>query len=320
MARRSSILLIRSGAIGDFIVTLPVIQLLRRACESCRLVLVAKNRVRPLAKSLVDEFHDEDGSLLVPFFHKKVDRRCQEYEYLNTFDLIVSYLGAEGTVCENLQRLTRPRVINANVLPPPDYKRHITDFLLEPLSEILDISSPPLPSVPISEEEKIKADAFLRSCGIDESTPVVAVHPGSGGRHKVSPPANFSRAVKWIREISPETAVLAIEGETDEKDVLAFKARLDGPCATAKRENLLEVAAILSRASLFLGNDSGIAHLAAAVGTPAVVVFRASNPSIWAPRGKQVWLATDESLRETVEGGCGRSVGPKRPRAEKIQG
>ncbi len=296
----STIVLIRSGAIGDFIVTLPAIQLLRRSHPGARLVLVARNRVRSLVKNLVDEFLDIDGPLLLPFFHEKVDQLCREYEYLNAFDLVISYLGSDGPVSNNLRALTRPHVVNANPLPPPDYNRHITEFLLSPLAELVDVSSPPVPTVTIDERETAKADKFLKSCGISESTHVVAAHPGSGGRQKVSPPSNLARAVNWIQEAFPRTRVLAIEGEADEQDVLAFKRELGDLCVIVKKQNLAEVAAILRRASLFLGNDSGIAHLAAAVGTPAVVVFRASNPAVWAPRGKRVWVATDASVQKTV--------------------
>jgi ADP-heptose:LPS heptosyltransferase len=60
---------------------------------------------------------------------------------------------------------------------------------------------------------------------------------------------------------------------------------LDGALRIA---DLYELAAWLGRARIFVGNDSGISHLAAAVGTPVVVFFRATDPRVWAPRGISV--------------------------------
>jgi len=51
---------------------------------------------------------------------------------------------------------------------------------------------------------------------------------------------------------------------------------------------LVELAAVLERCALFLGNDSGVTHLAAAVGTPVVAMFGSASPPIWEPRGEQV--------------------------------
>jgi heptosyltransferase-2 len=197
--------------------------------------------------------------------------------------------------------LTHPRVVNANSRPPERYDRHVTEFLLEPLAEILDVSSPPFPAVPIGENEAKTARNFLRANRIDTSSPLIAVHPGSGGRKKVTPANKLGTAVIRILERFPQGKVLIIEGEADAQHVADFEGQLKAPYVKINRENLVDVAGILSRASLFLGNDSGIAHLAAAVGVPTIVVFRASNPTVWAPKGKNVWVASESSLQHVVD-------------------
>jgi len=312
MRKFSRILVIRSGAIGDFIVTLSVIHLLRQTYEKCWLAVVAKNRVRGLVKGVVDEFVDIDGRILVPFFRENVDRSCEEYRYMNKFDLVVSYLGATGQVSKNLLSLTKPRVINADALPPEAYDHHITEFLLEPVSEIVDVSCAPLPSVFVGQEEKARAETFLSASGMKPSAPVIAVHPGSGSRPKISPARSFCQAVNWIQERFPTVSVLAIEGEADEESVTAFEQGLSTRCVRVRKEDLREVAAVLSQSSLFIGNDSGIAHLAAAVGVPSIVVFRAGNPVVWAPRGKKVWVANEDSFLQTVEQAAGKVLGARR--------
>ncbi len=327
VARNRKILVIRSGAIGDFIVTLPVIHLLCERFPSWGLGVVARSRVRPLVEGVVDEFVDVDGPLLVPFFGERINTDSEEYRYLDGCDLVISYLGTTGKVSENLRALRRPRVICANALPPAKYNRHITEFLLEPLAGILsprgcdqgasgvtgaggetrrtarteDVPAPPVPSIRIGEEQARIVEEFLSARGAGLSTPVIAVHPGSGSPRKVSPAASFCQAVNWIQDRLPQAKIMVIQGEADEQDVSAFERCLKTPCLRVKKENLLEVAAILSRASLFIGNDSGIAHLASAVGVSTIVVFRASDPVVWAPRGRDVRVATDESLQGIVQ-------------------
>ncbi|MDP2895233.1 MAG: glycosyltransferase family 9 protein [bacterium] len=305
------ILVIRSGAIGDFIITLPVIQLLRRAFPGGWLSLVAKSRVRPLVQGVVDEFVDIDGTLLLPFFGERPDPVCEEFRYLNTFDLIISYLGSGGIISANLLSLPHPRVVNADVIPPPDYSRHITEYLLEPLSQLIDTSSPPFPSITIPTDAKEWARGFLRASGVSSSGPLIAVHPGSGSRDKIVAPATFCRAVRQLQRRLPGAHVLVVEGEADEECVSVFLRELGAPHLNVKNRNLVEVASLLSHASLFLGNDSGIAHLAAAVGVPTIAVFRASNPKVWAPRGAHVWVATKDSLPQVIEELPPRLISPR---------
>jgi ADP-heptose:LPS heptosyltransferase len=311
-------LVIRSGAIGDFIVTLPVIQLLRTTYPFWPLSLIAKDRVRSLVKDVVDEFVHIDGPFLVPFFQKEVDRNSEGFRYLADFDFVISYLGRTGKVSANLSALPNTRVINATAIPPVGYDHHVTEFLLEPLAEVVDISSAPLPTITIGEREAKLAGEFLSSCGLPADSRLIAVHPGSGSSRKVIPPSILSQVVNRIVLTFPGVRLLVIEGEADARHVSSFNHCLEGPYVKIRRENLSEVAAILSKASLFVGNDSGISHLAAAVGVPTIAVFRSTNPSVWAPRGKSVRIATDESLPliteqaafEVFGGGTGEAVAP----------
>ncbi len=68
-------------------------------------------------------------------------------------------------------------------------------------------------------------------------------------------------------------------------------------------EDLYELACWISTASVYIGNDSGISHLAAAVGTPVIAIFISTNPSIWAPRGDHVIVLENPSVAEVL-GAC----------------
>ena len=61
-------------------------------------------------------------------------------------------------------------------------------------------------------------------------------------------------------------------------------------------DNLLELARWIGSAQLYIGNDSGITHLSAAVGVPTLALFGNSNPSLWAPRGKNVAVLAQTTI------------------------
>jgi ADP-heptose:LPS heptosyltransferase len=67
-------------------------------------------------------------------------------------------------------------------------------------------------------------------------------------------------------------------------------------------ENLYELGTWLASASVYIGNDSGVSHLAAAVGTPVVALFGPTDPAIWAPRGERVAIYSLDSSVEEVSG------------------
>jgi heptosyltransferase-3 len=105
---------------------------------------------------------------------------------------------------------------------------------------------------------------------------LVLLHPGSGSPRKNW--GGFKALVPALRRRDRVVAVLLGPAETD--DVGVWYETM-----TVRDLTISQVAALLRRASLYVGNDSGVSHLAAAVGTPAVVLFGPTDPSVWAPRG-----------------------------------
>ena len=111
----------------------------------------------------------------------------------------------------------------------------------------------------------------------------VAVHPGSGSARKNAPAALFAAL---CRELSPTARWLLIEGPADEV-AAAGVASVPGAVRTGAL-SLHALAAMLSRASLYVGNDSAVTHLAAALGVPTVALFGPTDPRTWAPVGPRV--------------------------------
>lgn len=111
----------------------------------------------------------------------------------------------------------------------------------------------------------------------------VAIHPGSGSSRKNWPADRFAALA---REFSSNHPWLLVEGPAD-RDAASLLRDLPG--AVVGRDLPLGVlASVLSKARLYVGNDSGISHLAAAVGAPSLVLFGPTDPNVWGPRGRRV--------------------------------
>jgi heptosyltransferase-2/heptosyltransferase-3 len=110
--------------------------------------------------------------------------------------------------------------------------------------------------------------------------PRLALHPGAGARAKRWDAAGFVQVAEWWR--AQGGAILEIAGPAE-----AGEPSLLGGCA-AREWPLAELATVLGRVDLYVGNDSGISHLAAAVGAPGVVLFGPTDPRRWRPLSPRV--------------------------------
>ena len=107
------------------------------------------------------------------------------------------------------------------------------------------------------------------------------VHPTSAFATKEWAITNFARTAEYLAGQGIKTIAVAAKDESDKLD--ALKANSKVPILTLSGIPLPEITALAARATLFVGNDSGIAHIAAAVNTPTVVVFGSSNRDHWRP-------------------------------------
>jgi heptosyltransferase II len=153
------------------------------------------------------------------------------------------------------------------------------------------------PRFNVTDVDRARADGLLHAAGVTSRASFVAVHPGSGqtviGKAKRWPPVKYAR---WIAEFSgsyPHTVVL-LEGpdEPGVADEILRACRESGE--RTPRQDLRVVrlsgplgdaAAVLERAALYVGSDSGLAHLASAVGTGAVTIFAPADPDRVCPSG-----------------------------------
>lgn len=155
------------------------------------------------------------------------------------------------------------------------------------VGDVLSLSPPPLPVVWTNEEDRRVARTILGDAD------VIAFGPTANWVGKVWPASNFVALWSRLQKIFPEKklAVFYGPGET-ERALAAPVLAIPGAIDAGGRFSLSETAAMLQRCSFFVGNDSGLMHLAAAAGTPTLGLFGPSRSSEYAPSGGCAeWIA-----------------------------
>ncbi len=279
------ILLIRTGALGDLIVTLPVLSALKAAAPRARVHLLGHPKTLALAGDYAHSIAGIEQADWAPFFVPNGRLSPRFVDQLKTTDLVLSYLpDPDGTFTANLQRAGARTVLSFPPHPPPDGSIHVVDHLLRPLSDLHIPVADPVPRVSLTREDHREADRILPH--LEDASPAV-IHPGSGGAMKRWPPERFSAVADHLARRTGRPVVL-LSGPADGDLAERIASRMQTAPIRIPPLTLRHLAALLRRASVYLGNDSGPSHLAAAVGTPAVVLFGPTDPRTWGPRGEAV--------------------------------
>ena len=322
------ILILRGGALGDFILTLPAILALRQHWPLATIELIGHPGMAELAvvAGLINRVRSLDASDMAKWF---VPRRVwpeRERADIASFDLILSYLSdADGVVQTNLRATGAKRVIACS---PVVASGHAADHFLRPVTELgsgyfpweahyvrrrsrrvaplpqrlsagggsanggkspcmdLDITTPigarPLLGWPAALREQGRH--WLKELGLVDN--VISLHPGSGSSRKNWPVEQFAVLADRVRR-SMSAQPLFILGEADAAAARALP-RLTPAVPVLTNRTLKEVASVLAISRGYVGNDSGITHLATALGVPTVALFGPTDAAMWGPRGANV--------------------------------
>jgi heptosyltransferase-3 len=247
-------LLIRPGAIGDFVVSIPAMECLRgdylevwAAAQNVPLARFA-DRARAISSTGLDllELGQPDPKLV---------------ETLRSFDAIVSWYGAGRADFRNATAALGLPMHFFPAIPPEGCGSHAVDFYLAQARSLIEGPSDGIPRI---------------ACPPTPRENFAVVHPFSGSRRKCWPLERFREIARMLERHMP------VQWCAGPEEDLPGAVRFD---------NLYDLACRLSAARIYIGNDSGPTHLAAAVGTPLVALFGPSDPAVWAPRGPQIAIA-----------------------------
>ncbi len=268
------VLIIRPGALGDTVLTEPVVSALRAACPAARIELVGRVDYLPLlvGVGLADTCRSIDSAGFASLF---ADGPCA----LPQCDVVLAFLpDSDGSLeARMLQRAGQVVVFDPR---PPSSGIHIADHLLTSLQTLGVLPTRRDPRL----SRRANWAAAARSVLGDIGTYVV-MHAGSGGRSKLWLPGRWAELAGLLRP----TRVVLTAGPADE-DTMGAVLRADWADAPLVVRGLpiTTLAGVLGGATAFFGCDSGVTHLAAALGVPTVAICGPTDPGGWGPRGAHV--------------------------------
>jgi heptosyltransferase III len=290
------ILVIRGGAIGDFILTLPALKALRDAHPDAHIEILGYKHIAALAEKrfYAQAIRSIEYGPLSSFFARNSNLPPEVADYFASFDLIVSYLYDPDWIFEENLRQCGVKNLLCGPAKIVEKSGHAARQLAQPIEElgikVGDLTEKVFPS----SKDRQFARAFLST----SSRPTIAIHPGSGAKKKNWPLQN------WIEVFANNSGFLRVKSASDTKAERpglivvsgeADKARVDRLEHTLKNRDvrfakdlpLPHLAAVFEH-TIFVGHDSGISHLAAAAGANCILLFGPTDPNVWAPRNKNV--------------------------------
>lgn len=272
-AGQGRFLVVRGGAIGDFILTLPVFAALREMFPSARIELLGYPNVTRLALAggAVDGARDIDARPMASYFTRGGDTDPALGEYFGSFHVVISYLYDPDKLFQtNVNLCGELQFIQGIHRPDEGGPLHATEALLQALERLAIFGSNSTPRLDLTAEPAVGA---------------IAAHPGSGSEKKNWPIAKW---VEFLRRLRGEHRLLVIGGEADRERIDRIRAELSGDGVDYLMNSPLdEVGRRLSGCRAFVGHDSGITHLAAAVGLPGVCLWGETNETVWRPKSER---------------------------------
>ncbi|MGH7450038.1 MAG: glycosyltransferase family 9 protein [bacterium] len=148
----------------------------------------------------------------------------------------------------------------------------------------------------LTAQDKLLARNFLRQHGVDDNDVIVVIHPGAGKLQNRWPVEKFAElATALHRQFA--VRLIVTWGPKEKELGLDFRRRLPFEPIVAHGLSLRQLAGILSHTDVFVCNDTGVMHLAAAVSTPLVAIFGPTDPNEWKPIGKKFSALRGEKQR-----------------------
>lgn len=292
MEQVKRILIIHQGALGDFILSLPALSSFRYHYPDTSIEIWGYPEILRLVDKGVyaDTIYSIDRESIASLFTQDTLVPARVIERFRHFDLIFIFGGEKQTILvHNLKKRGVRKVYRIDPFPPDGSNTHVIDHQasqLSPLGLKVPLSTPTL--FP-REEDGNRISSFLEERELDKEALVVALHPGSGSRAKLWSPENFAQLSKHLLEDDRVHLIVPI-GQADKEHAEAYCNLISSDrIMPVSNLPLTELAAILQRCMVYVGNDSGVTHVAAAVGTPVVALFGPTDPKVWGPRGERVY-------------------------------
>ena len=311
------ILALHAGAIGDLLLALPSLRTFRRAFPRYTLDLMGwPERLSVVAFDLqAESIHSIDQAEMAYFYSDESTLPPRLSAFFSSFSCILVFGKDSGRILvKNFSRAGAKKVITIPSFPPQESGIHVSEYLVGSLKAAGIEEQGSFSPLRLPEEALTFAGRFRAGLGLKEGDQVLALHPGSGSPGKNWDPKKFAAVADWASE---RCQVLLISGPArDGVEEVRDSVKKARPLV-ADNLPLLRLAAVLKASTVYLGNDSGITHLAASLGLPTVALFGPTNPALWGPKGPgvQVIYAKNLSTARLPDARCE----PSRPCMDSIE-
>jgi len=306
-AQRAVIL--QPGALGDCLLTLPLVRVLKETLGLSGADIIGHTEYTGIfpGRSCVDGVRSMDSTQLHRLFVEPAKFDLVDWDPLISvfaaYSWIVTFLGEPGSNFEQNLIFTAhcshsAEVITLSMIPPEGSKHHIAEFYVQQFAGqsglSIDQAAIPMnrPLLRVTEADRDCGVELLDQMEIDLARKLVVIHPGSGGRRKCWYLENFVAIAKSLRARDLEVLFLLGPAEVERLHPIE-EAHMHGVARCVSHLSLTQVVGLLSCADAFLGNDSGVTHLAAGIGVRTFAVFGPTDPTIYRPIGPAVTVFQD---------------------------
>jgi heptosyltransferase-3 len=281
---------VHPGALGDTILALPVLAALKQRFQPAVLHVIGHPSLVAFlpGRSIVDAMTSVGGIEYRQLLESDIETPPAGSIW-RQFDCVVVW--SQDTDAQLSSKLTRWGVSQVAVCSPrlkDGGNRHATDRFKDTVAHLLDAQDLPETRITVTDADRQQGALWLSTMGVSRSgIPLVAIHPGSGSPSKCWPPEQFAEVIKWLQ--GRGASIVLIEGPADAAMVAGIM-RLTASLEIRQLQNatLSAVASVLAHCTAYIGNDSGVTHVAAAVGVPTVALYGPTDPAVWALRCKNV--------------------------------
>ncbi len=285
------IVVFHSGALGDFILACPVIEglsaYLRKRVYFC--TKYGHSKLVAL-KKYYDGLLPIDDPVLLPFYDHQGESCVNVPEFLEKADFVFVF-GQRGSIefAMRMEEISGIKCFWISSFPDSSSCEPVRIYLLKQLQRHgFKINIKPF-RIKIPKELLRKYEN-----GEERLQFKIVIHPGSGSIKKVWPYKGWVNLLDFLRSNFEDVDITVVLGPADyaiQSGFMAIKSKYN--LKFLMEPDLLELAAKIKMADLYIGVDSGVSHLAASTGTETVVIFGPTNPEVWAPFGENVTVVMD---------------------------
>jgi hypothetical protein len=302
--------IIQPGAIGDCILTLPLVEFMKEKIGLGSVDILGHSEYIGIlpGRTCVDSISCIDSIDLHRLFIENKDFNLVDRDPLisifSGYAWIATFIGEPDSNFEQNLIFTAncshsAEVITLSLKQSQRFSGHITDFYIQ---HIINHCGLPLQSWQVQHSKRliqatdidiVRGKELLKEIGLGASKRLVVIQPGSGGKNKCWHLDNFLSVAKKLKSEGIEVVFLLGPAEIDGFDNTAVK-KIKKTAKYLRDLSLEQVLELLSHADTFIGNDSGITHLAAGMGIKTIALFGPTNPAVYKPIGPNVKIIADK--------------------------